>query len=143
MKVYFSDTFLQIKEGHMTTNMTTLKDTCEGPIQFCYPQQWLSEAHQGVLHMCRVQEAARRTWRKALSLGDFAWPPVHVSHGTGSRQGNTEGTVLQRHSPVRWRKFSAHGLCLDISCQQAHFGRSQGHKKYCTPSSRGGLSFAF
>lgn len=27
---------------------------------------------------------------------DFGWPPYQVSHGTGSQQRNTEGTVCSR-----------------------------------------------
>lgn len=42
----------------------------------------------------------------------------HVSRGTGSQQGNTEDSVLRRHSPVRWQKVSTNGLQWDIGLVQ-------------------------
>lgn len=132
----------------MTTNLTTLRDICEEPTQFCYPQQWLSEAHWGgVVHVSCPGGSQGKTEQNLIS-GDTLPGHQFMSH-----RGQAVSRGTQRHCyPETLSSQTAEGFCqwtalgyrtgLMVSCQQAHFGRGRGINSNCTPSSGAGLSFA-
>lgn len=63
------------------------------------------------LHMCHLQEGARRRWSKALCLGRLCLTAFSCLTWNRQSVGDHQGCcVLQRGSPIGWQKVSTNAL---------------------------------